>query len=310
MSSARALVSSGVLALCLAGGASAQDSRPAPTQTPPAQTPSASGPTVVVLPLRFAPEALARSGRDVVLARQELGGTALSGRLTGELVLSRRFRVLERERADALIRELNLGERGLADPKQLPRGKLLAARYLVAGDVRTFRVDVSQQEVPGVKGRVVRRVEIEVEVGLRVIDSKTSLLLAAESCRFELKRAIPGGGALPTALLREIQAELATQLRIAVVDAIFPIRVLRLAGEDFLLDRGRNQGMAKGDLLDVFTGKGERRRLGVLEVLEVGELETRARLREGRGVAGGDECRRRVRKAKPASTSQPVPEGW
>jgi curli production assembly/transport component CsgG len=293
------------LLLGLALAASAQDpaSRPAEPQ----------GPTLAVLPLHFAPEALqAGSSNDqAAVVRRELSGTSLTGRVVEELVRTRRFRVLERERGAAILRELNLGAHGLSDPKQLPRGKVLAARYLVAGEVRTFRVEVRRRAVPGAAGRVVRSVELEVEIGLRLIDSKTSLLVAAEPLVYTARRPLPGNGKLPTNLLRDLQASIARQLRITVVDAVFPIRVLSLAGEDFLLDRGTGQGLSKGDVLDVFAGKGERRLLGRLEVMEVGPSQSRARLREGRGVAAGDECRRRPRgKGKAKPTSRPKPEGW
>jgi len=298
-----------LLLLALALTAGAQESQP--TTSPPAQA-APSGPTLVVLPLHFAPEALQEgaSGDQAAVVRRELSGTSLTGRVVEDLVATRRFRVLERERGAAILRELNLGPRGLSDPKQLPRGKVLAARYLVAGEVRTFRVDVRNRAVPGAAGRIVRSVELEVEIGLRLIDSKTSLLIAAEPLVYTARQPLPGNGRLPTTLLRDLQTSIARQLRITVVDAVFPIRVQGLAGETFLLDRGTGQGLTKGDVLEVFTGKGERRRLGALEVVEVGPSQSRARLLEGRGIAAGDECRRRPRKAKVKPTSRPKPEGW
>lgn len=302
-----ALALAPALLLGLALSAGAQETRPATPTAPPKDAP-----TIVVLPLHFAPETLQAGGggAQLELVRRELSGTSLTGRVREELVQTRRFRVLEREQGAALLRELNLGTQGLADPKQLPKGKVLAARYLVAGEVRTFRVDVRNQAVPGSAGRVVRRVELEVEIGLRVIDSKTSLLIAAEPFRYTARKALPGNGKFPTTLLRDLQTSIARQLRITVVDAVYPIKILGLAGEDFLLDRGTGQGLTKGDFLEVYTGKGERRRLGLLEVLEVGPKQTRARLREGRGIAAGDECRRKPRQGKAKPTSRPTPKGW
>lgn len=293
--------------LLLALTALAQDSQPAPPSEKP------SGPTLAVLPLHFAPEALqaGSSGGQAEVVRRELSGTSLTGRVIEDLVATRRFRVLERERGEAILRELNLGPRGLSDPKQLPRGKVLAARYLVAGEVRSYRVEVRSRPVPGAAGRVVRSVELEVEVGVRVIDSKTSLLIAAEPLVYTARRPLPGNGRLPTNLLRNLQASIARQLRITVVDAVFPIRVQGISEGAFLLDRGTGEGLVKGDVLEVFAGQGERRLLGKLEVTEVGPRQSRARLVEGRGIAAGDECRRRTRKA-PAKkpTSRPTPEGW
>lgn len=304
LAAAPLLLLSPLLLLNFASLALAQDpaSRPAAPQ----------GPTLVVLPLHFAPEALqaGASGDQAAVVRRELSGTSLTGRVVEELVRTRRFRVLERERGAAILRELNLGPQGLSDPKQLPRGKVLAARYLVAGEVRTFRVDVRKRPVPGSAGRVVRSVELEVEIGLRLIDSKTSLLVAAEPLVYTARQPLPGNGKLPTTLLRDLQTSIARQLRITVVDAVFPIRVLGLAGEFFRLDRGAGQGLSKGDVLEVFAGQGERRRVGVLEVIEVGPSESRARLVEGRGIVAGDECRRRPRKVRAKPTSRPKPEGW
>tara|TARA_R110002072_G_scaffold264565_2_gene423333 strand:+ start:1763 stop:2683 length:921 start_codon:yes stop_codon:yes gene_type:complete len=297
-----------LLLLALAVTAGAQDTQPASRPAEGAPT----GPTLVVLPLHFAPEALesGSAADQAAVVRRELSGTSLTGRVVEELVATRRFRVLERERGAAILRELNLGPQGLSDPKQLPRGKVLAARYLVAGEVRTFRVQVRNRAVPGAAGRVVRSVELEVEIGLRLIDSETSLLIAAEPLVYTARQPLPGNGRLPTTLLRDLQSSIARQLRVTVVDAVFPIRVLGLAGDTFLLDRGTGQGLTKGDVLEVFTGKGERRRLGVLEVVEVGPKQSRARLSEGRGIAEGDECRRRPRKAQVKPTSRPKPEGW
>ena len=309
----KAFAPSVALALTLLCGVSAfaQDSAPSATPTP--QEEEAEGPpTLAVLPLRFATEALLDRGDHAALIRTWASGTAMTSKLTGELVQTRRFRVVERERVDAILLELNLGEQGLADPKQLPKGKVLAARYLLAGEVSALRVDVQTRPIPYGEGRTARRVELKLALGLRVIDSLTSQLVLAEPFQIELVEPLASGSGIPNDLWDRAQAKLCQKLRIAVVDAVFPILLLRLEGTEFVIDRGQRHGVVKGDRLDVIAGTGERRKLGEIEVTGVGPSESRARVLSGSGMAPGDECRRHPRSPDkvPGPTSRPKPEGW
>lgn len=101
-------------------------------------------------------EALAQRGEKPTIAvlefKNESGagwwrggvGWELSGMLSNELVATRGFSVLERNKIQAVLEEQNLGASGRVQPGTAARmGKIIGAQYLIDGTVTAYEEDTS-----------------------------------------------------------------------------------------------------------------------------------------------------------------------
>src|ERR1039457_7356238 len=80
-------------------------------------------------------------------------GRAAQDMMVTALVKGEAFRVIDRERLQALMQEKNLSLSGDVDPKTAVRvGKMLGVEYLIVGAITEFGVTNSGASVPGYGG--------------------------------------------------------------------------------------------------------------------------------------------------------------
>lgn len=107
-------------------------------------------------------------------------GYAMAEFLTTDLAQSDRLRLVDRLRTDAIVRELDLVDKGVVDPKGAPRvGKLVGARQLLIGGVtRAPEGDLvfTARMVDVISGTVTPLVAARAPLG-RVIDAERALAL-------------------------------------------------------------------------------------------------------------------------------------
>jgi hypothetical protein len=137
-------------------------------------------------------------------------------------------------------------------------GKLYGFDYFLMVEVSVFSVTTRVRPVPRTT-RFNREVEIRLIADLRIVNARTSAMLATEKGDVSKKwrkmyTSRPSANApVEPAILDEVQRELCNQLVLKVVDAIFPIRVLRLNNQGIVfLNRGQAAGVKAGDTYDVF----------------------------------------------------------
>ncbi|RMF76100.1 MAG: hypothetical protein D6738_02120, partial [Acidobacteria bacterium] len=112
--------------------------------------------------------------------------TAAADSVTHELVNSGRFRVIERNRLDAVLREQNLGDSGRIDPSTAAGiGKLLGVQLVVLGSVTEFGIEEYGGRIPqvgrwkfgrGIGGKLVKG---SATLTARVIDTTTGEILGS-----------------------------------------------------------------------------------------------------------------------------------
>jgi TolB-like protein len=107
-------------------------------------------------------------------------GFGLADLLMGDLSKSPELRLVERLQTNAMLRELNLVDEGLADPRQAPRvGRLVGARRLLIGDAARgagVTVRLSARVVDVIAGTVQDLVSAEAPID-RIIDAEKALAL-------------------------------------------------------------------------------------------------------------------------------------
>lgn len=111
------------------------------------------------------------------------GAGAMQDVFVTELVKSGKFRVIDRERLDALMREKNLSLSGDIDPSTAVRaGKLLGVEYFLTGAVTEY--GETEAGGGGWRARVSKKTFVAA-ANARVIDAETGEILWADEARGE-----------------------------------------------------------------------------------------------------------------------------
>ena len=146
-------------------------------------------------------------------------GFALADMLDADLATSPNLKLVERTRLDAILRELQLIDDGITDPRQGPRvGRLIGARRLLIGDMqrgsggdivlRARLVDViagTVEQLVSASAPLARPIEAERALALRVFEQMNISLTPAQREAIE-QRGTPQLGAL-VAYGRGVRAE-------------------------------------------------------------------------------------------------------
>ncbi len=125
-------------------------------------------------------------------------GQGVADELVTALMGTKRFRLFEREEIDAVLKEQNLGKKGLLDPKTAARiGKILGVQYLVIGRVTEFtrKTDNSILGNPNADnpmGMYIRTATARVALDARLVDTTTAEILTSVTGTGEKKNIILG----------------------------------------------------------------------------------------------------------------------
>ncbi len=161
------------------------------------------------------------------------GGTTsfLSSDLITALVETRKFDVVERERLNDVTREKQFAN--LTSGQAMELGKLLKADYLVVGKIELIEVNETNTPIPYtnlekhfVSGRMI--------VNMRVVDSATGRIVSAK----KLNKTAQKESGTPLAFLDTLKGLTIKDLVNDVLEAVFPIKVVSVAGDEVLLNRG------------------------------------------------------------------------
>jgi len=121
------------------------------------------------------------------------GAGAVQEVLVTELVKSGKFRVIEREKLDALMQEKNLSLSGSLDPSTaVQAGKLLGVEYLVTGAITEYGNSDAGARAPGFRGLPsvnIKRRKFAAAINARLVNTTTGEIVWADDVREETKSA-------------------------------------------------------------------------------------------------------------------------
>lgn len=239
-------------------------------------------------------------------------GEAAADQLTGELVNTGEFSVIERDRLQALLAEQGLGQSGALDASTVASiGQLLGVQAIVTGSITKFAIDTKRV---GIGPAAVSRTEAEVELDVRVVDTGTGeILFVAEG---SAKKTL-GGVAfkdigfeatfdrglaqeiLDPAIGQTVEALLGqTEMLAALTPPPTPGLIVGSSEGSFYIDQGENLGIQVGQRFDVFRvideirdGEGNlldtlTEQVGVLEVTRVLSQSSICQVVEGEAQEG------------------------
>ena len=121
-------------------------------------------------------------------------GDEVRDMITTELVKSGKFRVIERERLEALLKEQDLGKTGIITPESAAQiGKILGVELAVFGAVTEMgnKSGSKDLKLDGI-GLNLGKNSVVMAIDLRIVNTSTGEILAAENIR-KKKSGVSGG---------------------------------------------------------------------------------------------------------------------
>lgn len=210
----------------------------------------AARPTLAVLPLSADKAVLTvdedgRLGLDVTDRPTDV----LTAELVHQLVAARKFDVLERQRVDDLVKEKQFQESDYASPEEAPKiAKLLGADYFVLGRLDQLQLDRDRRTIPYTT-QTVDEFHGQAALYLRVIDARSGRIVAADRVQQDFK-----DRKLKTSAeaRRRLITDTARVAVVRVMDAVFPLKVVKIDGRSLYLNRGAEvSGLKLGDSVNV-----------------------------------------------------------
>jgi hypothetical protein len=256
----------------------------------------------------------------------------LTNKFITALVNTHKFDVVDRDKIDKVIAEQQYGESGAMDPARCVKaGKIIGADYFLTGAISYFIVRQSSIENPYARGNWTHTVTAEILVDMRIVDTRTSKIVAADKGEANVSTKFQSTGyveaTLAPKLLDDVQRALCDSLTVKTIDGVYPVKVISWKDGIAYLNRGEGGGLRAGDVFEVFslgeelrdpdTGAvlgSEEKKIGALQVSSVEAKFTKAVPVAGTDIANipkGSICRR----AKPKPPEQAAPEhrgpgGW
>lgn len=209
--------------------------------------------TVAVAPFTFHKDFRATPG-----AALETG--ALTNKFVTALVGTRKFDVVERERLEKLLDEMQLSQTGLMDPASAVKaGKGVGADFMLMGEVSVFTLTTTVKFIK-LNDRWQRIEDLRLIVDMRIVDTRTTKVASAfkgdaQLVAKQMFKAQPAVDApLEPATVDEIERQVVDKLVIKVIDTVFPIRIIAVGDDGVVsINRGEGGGVPVGTELDVFS---------------------------------------------------------
>lgn len=240
--------------------------------------------------------------------------SVLTDKLITALVKTNKIKVVERDKLETVMKEFMLTKSGITSPEHSQEiGKLLGADYLLHGSISMFDANVKYTAIP-YTDRFNKRMEAQMAVDMRLVETETGKIVSAEVAneKVQEKEMVSEKGRneeVPKALIEELQRKIVDSLTIAVIDAIYPIKVASVKDDILYLNRGEGGGIKEGDKFRlVLLGEEirdpdtnsvigfEDTEIATIEVTEVLPKFSKSKVlkwkQKGEGISKGAICRR------------------
>lgn len=195
-------------------------------------------------------------------ARKHLNLEKLQAEMEASFLAARKFNVVTRnkESLGVILDEQQFAQSEYSAGDAAESGQLQNADYLIRPQVHIFSFYASTKRVPNLQSKYFRTDHGVLEINAEVLDTKTGQIKST----FTLKSSFGTGermvnlkGGVPspvyfTKLAKAVSAQMVDQF----LDLVFPVEILKVKNNQVYLNRGKDGGLKKGDVLNVYT-KGE-----------------------------------------------------
>ncbi len=217
----------------------------------PVSAAAVTKPSIAVLDFDMEKDAIIISDNFIAKSVVEERSSMLSGELVNFLVNSRKFDVVERDRMDDLLKEHSFSQSGLLDPERaIQAGKLIGTDYLLMGKIEIVRAEEITKEIP-YSDYAVKTTAGDMVVHLRIVDTRTGKIVASKKVKTHTTHNEDIAAEL---FFDQMKEETVKKMMYAIVDGIFPVKIVAVEGDTVFLNRGLDAaGFEKGDHLAVYS---------------------------------------------------------
>ena len=180
----------------------------------------------------------------------------LRDRITGLIVNTRKFDVVERAKIKELLKEQNLAAAGVTDAEDAPeQGRMKAAGYIFYGTVLSYGADTTETTMQGAGGSKSYEAKIELEV--RLANAETGKILSYQTIMSSAKTrqyVLPGQKTVGNKSQQADRDALAAVARDAIfllLDQAYPVKVLSVGDDDITINVNKDI-LAEGDVLNLY----------------------------------------------------------
>lgn len=237
---------------------------------------------------------------------------AMTGLLASDFASSNKFQMVSNSDIDTLIAEQNLSESGnvnLADKSRAKVGEFKGAKYVLAVSINDFQDIVKVSSFKELEKTIEYR-EIRLGVIGNIIDTSTREILS--SAKFTIVKEgstdtdfnVAQSSKPSDVLIPELAATASATLSDALIDGLFPAKVLAKNAGGVFLNRGTGSNIKEGDVFQIMAldkdlidpdtgenlGKAEIS-IGSVRVEAVYPKYSRAQILEDRGIDAGQIAR-------------------
>lgn len=191
-------------------------------------------------------------------SKKYLNLTTLWDEMENSILKSRKFDLVSRKKATLkdIREEQEFAKSDLTAGNAAAEGQIKNANFLIIPTVQDFKFYRSSKPVPNLDDKYVRRDSGMLEVSAQIIDTSTGSIkttFVLKSSFATKKKVVNSKGGAPssvhyTKMAKKISAQMADQL----IDTVFPMKVLNIQGKQVWINRGKDGGLKKGQILQIF----------------------------------------------------------
>ncbi len=191
-------------------------------------------------------------------SKKHLNLEKLLTEMEASFLATRKFNVVSRDKSKiaAIREEQQFAASDLSAGNAAETGALQSADFLIIPEVHRFLFYSTTHKVPNLQSKYLRKDHGTLEVNAQIIDTKTGQIKTTFSMKdsFSTKeRMVNDKGGVPskkyfTDLAQGVSAQMADQF----IDIVFPVQIISVKGGKVYLNRGKDGGFKKGDVLNVY----------------------------------------------------------
>jgi curli biogenesis system outer membrane secretion channel CsgG len=171
----------------------------------------------------------------------------LRSRITDNIINTRKFEVVERDRLEAVMSERNLADAGLLEEGTAPEaGKIKAAGWIIYGSVLSLGVDADAATLGNMAAS---KVTAKVEIQLRLADASTGSIKASKTIISTKSQSRMVGDGRATAgniseqVLTDAIRDASQKITEALMELAYPVKVIKVNRADMIVTMTKEQAV-------------------------------------------------------------------
>ncbi|MFV2055942.1 MAG: CsgG/HfaB family protein [Thiohalomonadales bacterium] len=175
----------------------------------------------------------------------------LSSELITYLVKTNKFSVVERDRMKDILTEQEFSESGYISPESAVKmGKLIGADYFVMGKIERISAELENKKVP-YTNTIRQQYTGKMIINVRIVDSRGGKIVTADKFVVELEEPNKKNKVMPADFLDALKEKTVKQLVNGIIEGVFPIKIIKVAGSGVYINRGKGAEFEVGTILAV-----------------------------------------------------------